>query len=435
MRLVLGPLSAALAAFLLAAPAASQPPPDKGNLEPAKVETRGLGRAKPLANVDVGDLKLVKGTDGKVRAFPRLSKHIDYAKILKAGIPATCDWSQTSPHVLKRMYLNDRYGICVLSSRYHQIGFMTGSDAKAPGLEGTDAECYAAYQSACGRGDNGCNMSAVNQYQQRVGLEVAGRVHKSRGSASVDHTNKELVKAAIYAGGGINIGMNLPNAWYQSADGSVWDVTNTGIVGGHEVQGYGYNEKGVLISTWGGSRTITWAAFQSSRWVDEVYVTLTPDWYGEDKLAPNGIDVAGLEAAFAAISGGNVPPLPDPVPPTPVPPGPDPVPPTPTPPGAGFTGTLTYRGGVLTGVTPGGVAPPAAALEADLKAAGVSPVLIADVLKLVADVRAKAGREVIIADVIRIITDLGGAAEPTPGPIPEPMPARRGPVAIPAPAP
>jgi hypothetical protein len=75
-------------------------------------------------------------------------------------------------------------------------------------------------------------------------------------------------------------------------------------------------------------------------------------------------------------------------------PTPPPVPPTPAPPpapGAGFTGTLTYVNGVLT-ASPRAGCPGRAGrggLEAELKGAGVSPAIIADLLQLAADVKAE----------------------------------------------
>jgi hypothetical protein len=378
------------------------------------VQTRGLGRVKPVAFYDYGNYKAVKGQDGKTRYFPRMGAHLDYSK-LAGKLPDSVDWSQKAQNVVKRMYLNDQYGDCVWASRYHQAGFMTGSDTGV-GLEGTDPEVFSAYQSACGRGDNGCDMSVVNQYQMNVGWKMNGVLHKTRGSVSVDHTNKTMVMAAIYIFGGLNCGLSLPNQWYQSANGATWDITSTGIVGDHEVQAFGYNATGVLISTWAGTRTVTWAAFMDRRWFDEVYATRSVDWYGNDNVAPNGIDVAGLDAAFAAIQGGQVPPLPDPDPPTP---------PTPPTPGKGYTGTITvtttYANGVPVGqpVTSLGGSTPAASVEADLKSAGVNPAVIVDVLKLLADVRAKAGKAVILADVLQLISDIGGIAD-TP-PIPAPM--------------
>jgi hypothetical protein len=60
-----------------------------------------------------------------------------------------------------------------------------------------------------------------------------------------------------------------------------------------------------------------------------------------------------------------------------------------------------------------------ATTAADLRAAGVNPLVIADVLKLIADLRAKAPREVIVADVLAILAHLSGpaAAEPTIAPV------------------
>lgn len=311
-----------------------------------------LGRAKPKMAYDIGKYRAVVGSDGKTRYFPRMTKYID-AALKKVPLPDSVNLGLKAKDVIKRMYLNNQYGCCVISSRYHRIGIHVANDTGVQ-LMGTDAEVYSTYQAACGRGDNGCDMSAVNRYEQTVGLKVNGVIHKIDGAVSVDHTNKELVKTAIVVFGTLNIGFSLPNTWYSSADGSDWDLTNSGIVGGHEVQAFGYDEKGVWISTWGGVRRWLWPAFLSTRWTDEMYTSLSPDWYGQDNVAPNGIVAADLKADLAVIAGGGVPPLPEP---------PVPVPPVPVPgkltliatPAAGnapltvtFTSTGNAAGGSLT---------------------------------------------------------------------------------------
>ena len=366
-------------------------------------ESRKLGRARPKSQYAYGNFLCVVGQDGKKRFFPRLSRHVDTA-LRKAPPPASVDWSAKAPAVLKRMYLNDQYGDCVIASRYHAIGFMSAADG-GPALEADDKEVLAAYQSACGRGDNGCDMSAVNQYQQKVGLKVKGTLHKTDGSVSVDNTNQELVKAAIAVFGGLNVGIDLPADWYSSPDGADWGPTNSRIVGGHEIQAFGYDEKGVWISTWGGKRRILWPAFTSRTWVNELYATLSPDWYGSDKLAPNGIDAATLAADLQAVAGGKVPPLPDP--PTPPTPPTPPQPPTP-PAGNGFTGVLVYKDGALVQVVPGDTAS-AAGVEAELKSAGISPSVIFDVITLIADIRNKSPLATIMADVLKVVADLTAA--------------------------
>lgn len=126
----------------------------------------------------------------------------------------------------------------------------------------------------------------------------------------------------------------------------------------------------------------------------------------------------GTEAA-AVILDAPVPPPPvppGPVPPGPVPPGPTPpVPPTP----GGFTGSVTYvyAGGVLAKITT--TAGVADGLQAELEQAGISPMLIVDVLKLLTDIKSKAGKDVIFADLMKILMDFT-AAEPAP---PTQMPA------------
>lgn len=421
------PVPSLLLLLALAGPAAAQPaqPP---------APAWQLGRAKPEKNYDAGAYKVVVTRDGKARAFPRLSQHADLAK-LAAAMPDRCDWSEKGKDVLARMYRNDRYGCCVISSLTHGLGFMTASDV-GKGVQAADSEIESMYFGWCGGGDNGCYMSAVSELHQKVGILAGGKRYKSRGSASVDHTNKELVKGAIYYGGGVRMGFTVPSGWMGVPNGGTWDVKNAtgGSVGGHEVYCYGYTPDGVLLSTWGGWRLMTWAAFTSSRWVDEVYVTLTSDWYGADGMAPNGIDVKGLEAAFAAIAGGDVPN----VDPTPVPPGPTPPPPpTPPAPGKGFTGstvvtktyTQQYKDGQEIGplveakrfdVLPAGAASDAA-VEAELRGR-VSPKVLLDVLELLAALRA-GDQAAVRAALWKLIADLA-LGEPA-VPVPQQMPAAR----------
>lgn len=242
--------------------------------------------------------------------------------------PTSVDWAAKAMASLSRWYNNDQYGCCVPTSSYHGIGIWTGNDTPAVALA-TDAEVLNAYHTICGPGDNGCVITDVLDYARDHGLLCNGVRHKIDGYVSVDWTNKKLVMVAIDLFGGGRIGINLPDAW--TCTNCTWDVTNTRIVGGHDVRICGYDSVGVKVSTWAGLVTITWDAFLSTRWIEEMYVELSPDWYNSDKLAPNGIDVATLKADLDMIGGGGLPPLPDPVPPTPIPPGP--VPPVPVPPG------------------------------------------------------------------------------------------------------
>lgn len=245
--------------------------------------------------------------------------------------PASIDYTPAAKAALARMYLNDEYGDCVIAAKFHAIGIWTGNETGTP-IQGTDAEVKKAYVSFCGPGDNGCNMAAVNDILKTKGVVVNGVVHKIENYVSVDNTNKIEVQVAIDLFGGLDVGVDLPNAWANSED--VWDVTSTRIVGGHCIYAVGYNATGVVVATWGGLRTITWAAFLSKRWVNECYAILAPDWFSSGKT-PAGIDANRLRDDFSKLSSGIVPPLdPDPNPSPIVPPIPPvPQPPTPTPTG------------------------------------------------------------------------------------------------------
>ena len=100
--------------------------------------------------------------------------------------------------------------------------------------------------------------------------------------------------------------------------------------------GYGYTSKGILISTWGMTGLITWAAvakYCAASAGGQLLVLLTPDQLAKGQAkAPNGVAWTDLISDFDTM-GGHVPvPAPVPTPPTPIPPAPTPTPPAPTPP-------------------------------------------------------------------------------------------------------
>src|SRR6185295_3554411 len=111
-------------------------------------------------------------------------------------------------------------------------------------------------------------------------------------------------------------------AWTQN---DVWDVTNSGIVGGHDVTPIDYDSKGVYVASWGRIYLITWAAWTSRKWLDEYYASLAPLWYGNDQVAPCGLKVDELRTDLDKIGNGIIPDI------TPPPPPPPPVPTPPVP--------------------------------------------------------------------------------------------------------
>ena len=168
------------------------------------------------------------------------------------------------------------------------------------------------------------------------GIVLGGSTHKIDGYCSIDWTNKVEVQAAIDLFGYVDIGLALPAAWADA--GSVWDVTRSGIEGGHCVAAVGYDATGGHHRQLGQALYDHLGAFLSRKWIEEAYAVLAPEWYSVASTAPNGVNLAALKADLAALAAGDIPsiaPTPVPVvPPTPVTPV---TPPTPVPVVVGLT--------------------------------------------------------------------------------------------------
>jgi len=290
------------------------------------VDTKHLAALKAAAlprEVKLGRLPVDPATAARI---PKMKDFWDRKLILP---PPTTNWREKAAPVIARMYLNDQYGDCVIASNLHLLGVLSANDPDSGGIiQATDNEIYSMYQTICGRGDNGCNIEQTLQYGMNTGWTAGGKKYKIDGYASVDWTNKTLVQAVQAIGGASKIGINLPQAWTNS---NVWDVTNSQIVGGHDVLPIDCTEQGVYVASWGRLYLITWPAFLATRWLEEYYFVKSQVWTNADKMAPNGFDDAKLTKALATFKAGGIPDY-DPSP-TPVPPDPSPLPPSPTPPG------------------------------------------------------------------------------------------------------
>lgn len=235
------------------------------------------------------------------------------------------DWASKAMAALSRMYLNDLYGCCVISDAFHRVGVWT-ANSTGTAVVGLDSEVLETYRIwNPGTRDDGCVISEVLDYCKNTGITVAGQKHKIDGYVSVDWTNWDEVLVALYLFGTLPLGINLPRDWTTK---SIWDVTSSPIVGGHDVPGVAVmTPNGIRIASWGRIYEITKPAFTSRRWLEEAWAVLSPDWYANAMKAPNLIDAATLKADLAKLGGGTIPdisPTPDPIPPptpVPIPPG------------------------------------------------------------------------------------------------------------------
>jgi hypothetical protein len=275
--------------------------------------TRKLGRQIPLRTARRGAYFFVQRQDGTIGASLALDAYFDPNRAAPL-LPDSVDWFAKAMASIGQVLRNDVKGCCVISSAGHEVGLWTGNESGAPVLI-SDAEIDAAYAIwNPGRQDNGCDISTVLNYTRDHGLMLGGQLHKIDSYVAVDNANWDLCRAALASGGTLKLGIDLPGAWEQAPDNGAWDVTNSRVVGGHDVPAGAYSIivvagviVGIKIATWGGLRTITKAAFTSKQYITECYMPLSPDWYAKNNTAPNGLDGATLKADQIAIGNGQIP--------------------------------------------------------------------------------------------------------------------------------
>lgn len=249
------------------------------------------------------------------------------ASFLGAALPAppdSCDYRAKAAAALAKMYLNDQLGDCVIACGAHLAGLLTGN-AGAPVFLATDAQIKAQYSAIGGyvdgdpSTDQGCNEQDALDYWGHVGLPDGSKL---LGNLNVDATNSVQVKQALWLFENLVFGIELPDAWIANGpngSGFTWDVAGPADPNnGHCVLGVGYDSKGVIISTWGMTGWITWAAVAKycRSAVGELHVALAAEQLAKGQAkAPNGVDWSSIVGYFDAL-GGKVPvPAPTPIPP------------------------------------------------------------------------------------------------------------------------
>ena len=365
-----------------------------------------LGRVRVLRAFNAGRFRVTRYTNGKVSVNARFDANYDSNKDI-APPPVTTSWLSKCLAAIAMTYGNTKEGDCVIASILHIFGGWTGNEIGIPALS-NESESLQTYATICGPGDNGCVITDVLDYAKANGIPMTGVAHKIDNYVAIDWTNQNLVQVAVQLfGPAIKLGLNLPGDWMNAASGNgfVWDVTNSSSIGGHDVPIIDVTPEGVVISTWGMWGTITWAALASTVIFEESWLSLAPDWYSSNDLAPNGVNVATLQADLALVGQGTAPPIPGPIPPTPptppTPPNP-PIPPVPPVP-AGSTIVLTLPDSST--FTIAGTYAPILGPKAPLGSVNFIQIL-SDVLAIYAAVESK-NVTAEIAAVTQLLTDLG----------------------------
>lgn len=189
----------------------------------------------------------------------------------------------------------------------------------------------SGYDPVTHANDNGVVLQELLEQARKGGVGP----NKVLAFAEVNVADVSEVKAAIDTFGHVLIGANLPTDASDQLDrGLDWYPTAgkggiPGSWGGHAVFVGAYNETGLTCVTWGQTQRMTWEWW--TRYVGEAWVIVPEgEWFNAQGVTPTGLDLYGLGAELAELTGGTNP-FPAPVTPPTVVPTPVPAPVTPIP--------------------------------------------------------------------------------------------------------
>lgn len=231
---------------------------------------------------------------------------LQLAKYLTSALPlppATCDW--TTKVTSWPMMMNDQLGDCTCAAAGHLIELWTANSGSL--IVPTDQQIVAAYEAitgynpATGANDNGAVETDVLNYWRQNNIGGYGIV----GYAALEPHNHQHVMDAVYLFGGCYIGVSLPTS---AQNQTVWSVPPGGAVGdgapgswgGHAVPIVAYDQRGLTCITWGAPLTMTWQFWDT--YCEESYAILSNNWFNGQNKAPNGFDLATLQADLSQVA-------------------------------------------------------------------------------------------------------------------------------------
>lgn len=217
------------------------------------------------------------------------------------------------------MDLNDQFGTCVVAGFDHArqtiTGLLTGHERRM-----TRAEIIEEYRTQNPGFDP--TLSADNPRQEDNGMVIQTYLEhlvasgEILGFGKIDQSSEPELKAAVYLGLAIMIGVDLRR---PQQDQTVWDDTGGEDWGGHCVPWVGWRGSPDYLTC------VTWAALldMTQRFVrgrcDEAWFILLPEHVAHPGFR-EGFDLEGFAAAVSDLTDGKVvvpttPPAPAPGPP------------------------------------------------------------------------------------------------------------------------
>ncbi|HTC22546.1 MAG TPA: hypothetical protein VK859_16945 [bacterium] len=238
----------------------------------------------------------------------RFEKNIpQFGKYLTSQLPAPPDQIAWQNKVTTwPMMGNDTLGDCTCAAAGHMIESWT-ANAQASSVIIPDAQIEAFYNHfSHGNADAGANMIDVLKYWHTHGLDK----DKISAFAQLEPQNQNQAMDSVYFFGACYIGLALPNfAVAPNTDflATPWVVPPQGATGdaapnqnnGHCVPAVGYDQRNLYVVTWGALKSMSWQFYTT--YMEEAFAVLSPDFLTGQKSAPNGFDLAALQADLQAL--------------------------------------------------------------------------------------------------------------------------------------
>ena len=229
--------------------------------------------------------------------------------------PPTCDYRRAAASALAKTYRNMDLNDCVIAGLAHLVGVLTGNAGTKPFLY-SDRQIVTLYSAIGGYvpgkkdTDNGCDEQTALNYWENNGFPK-GSNHKIAGWLAVNGNDPVEYKTALWLFENLFFGVEMPDEWVHppvTKSGFEWDIAGApNKDNGHCFPGVGYNDKGVIIATWGLTGLITDAAINKYATIaaqGDLYTVISHDAINTaTQKAPNGFDWSQLTADFDSMGG------------------------------------------------------------------------------------------------------------------------------------
>jgi hypothetical protein len=265
---------------------------------------KGVALRNDPTRVDPKKLKLGKSA---ARHDPRTLLMASYVSTGLPTPPASFDL--TTKVSSWGMMENDQIGDCTCAAAGHLLMEWTANAGKKM-FTPTNKQIVAAYSAitgynpTTGANDNGAVEIDVLNYWRQSG--IAG--HKIGAYVALEPANHNHIMDSVFMFEGCYIGLLLPiSAQAQVQNHHAWSVPpggpngdgKPGSWGGHAVPVVAYDSRGVTVVTWGALQRMTWSFWET--YCEEAYAIVSNDYLNKKKEAPQGFNVAQLQADLSDL--------------------------------------------------------------------------------------------------------------------------------------